>query len=116
MKINLFLTFLAIAMAALLGYLAYVVAGENPNNAVYGIGSSLCFAATLLPIIGANYRSSRIATNARVLASIFFIAFLISNAVFVNISVSLSYYIIMNGLLIIGYLATLYNITNIKNI
>lgn len=116
MRFNLFLTVSAIALAALLGYLAYVVAGENPDNTAYGIGSSLCFAITLLPTIGVSYQSSRIATNVRVLASIFFIAFFIINAVFVNTDIRISYYIIVSGIFIVSYLITVYNLINIKNI
>lgn len=116
MKINLFLTISAIALGVLLGYLMYLFAGENPDNIVCGVGSSLCLSLTLVPFMGASYQSSRIATNLRILSVVFFMVFLIINAVFINLTDKVPYYLIVNGIFIIIYLSVVYNLVNTKNI
>lgn len=57
MKANLFLTFISVMLAALLGYLAFNVANGEDNDVICGIGSCICFAVTLIPTMGLQYES-----------------------------------------------------------
>lgn len=116
MKINTFLTISAIALGALIGYLMYLFAGENPDNVVDGVVSALCLSLTLVPLMGARYQSPRIATNIRILSVVFFMVFLIINAVFINLNDKVPYYLIVNGIFVIIYLFVVYNLINTKNI
>ena len=52
MKANLFLSFISVMLAALLGYLAFNVANGEENDVICGIGSCICFAVTLIPTMG----------------------------------------------------------------
>lgn len=116
MKVNLFLSFIGIALASLIGYLAFNVAEGQDNDLICGIGSTICFVATLIPTLGLNYESSRLGTNIRVLSILFFVIFLISHFCFAAFGVRMPYYIICNGIIIIVYIAIVYKMSNIKSI
>lgn len=51
MRINTVLTIIAIAMAVLIGYLAFSIAEGEKNDIVCGIASTTCFTAVLVPIV-----------------------------------------------------------------
>ncbi len=116
MKLNLFLTFISVALASLVGYLIFHVTENQANNAIYGIVSTICFIATLLPTIGMQYEGNRLGTNIRVLSALFFIVFLISQFCFAGLGVKQPYYIIINGILLALYLAICYKMLCIKDI
>ena len=65
MKANLFLTFISVMLAALLGYLAFNVANGEDNDVICGIGSCICFAVTLIPTMGLQYESGKLSVNIR---------------------------------------------------
>lgn len=116
MKANAFMTLISVLLSALFGYLVYYIAEPDPNAVIALIGSSVCFACTLVPLMGLKYHSSRIGTNARVLATLFFFVLAISNICFSLIGVAMPLYAIINGIIVIIYLAILYKIQNIKSI
>lgn len=103
-------------LAALVGYLAYNVASGDENDMVCGIGSGICFAATLIPTMGLQYKSDRLGINIRVLSSIFFIIFAISHFCFAGFGVKMPYYIIVNGIILMIYLAILYKMQGVEDI
>lgn len=116
MKANLFLTFISVMLAALLGYLAFNVANGEENDVICGIGSCICFAANLIPVIGLQYESGRLSVNIRVFSAIFFVLFVISHFCFAGFGVKMPYYIIVNGIMLMIYLAIFYKIQGVKNI
>lgn len=116
MKVNIFLTLISIALAALVGYLAFNIAEGKENDTVCGIGSTVCFVSTLIPVMGLQYESGRLGVNIRVLSVLFFVGFLISHFCFAGFGVKMPYYIIINGILLIIYLAIFYKIQGIKDI
>lgn len=116
MKVNIFLTLISVMLAALVGYLAYIVASGDGNDAICGIGSGICFVATLIPTIGLQYKSGNLGVNIRLLSAIFFIIFVISNFCFAGFGVKMPYYIIVNGILLMIYLVVFYKLQGIKNI
>ena len=115
MKANLVLTFISVMLAALLGYLAFNVANGEDNNVICGIGSCICFAATLIPTMGLQYESGRLSVNIRVLSSIFFVLFAISHFCFAGFGVKIPFYFIVNGIMLMIYLAIFYKIQGVKN-
>lgn len=116
MKLNTFLSFISIALAGLIGYYAFNIAEGKENDIICGIGSAICFIATLLPAIGLQYKTTRLSINMRNLSSIFFIVFLISHFCFAVFGVNLPYYVIGNGILLVIYLALFYIMQRIKDI
>lgn len=103
-------------LAALMGYLAFSVASGDENAIACGIGSSLCFAATLLPAMGLEYESGRMGVNIRVFAAVFFIIFAIIHFCFAVFGVKMPYYIIFNGIVLLIYLAIFHKMQGVKNI
>ena len=116
MKANPFLTFISVMLAALLGYLAFNVANGEENDVICGISSGICFATTLIPIIGIQYESGKLSVNILVFSSIFFVLFVISHFCYAGFGVKMPYYIIVNGIMLMIYLAIFYKIQVIKDI
>lgn len=116
MKVNVFMTIIGVALAALLGYLSFSVANGDENDAVCGIGSSICFAATLIPTMGFQYNSGRLGVNIRTFSAIFFVIFAISHFFFAAFGVKMPYYIIFNGIMLLIYLAIFYKMQGEKNV
>lgn len=114
MKINIFLSFISVALASLVGYLAFNIAEGQDHDFVCGFGSAICFIVTLIPTIGLNYESNRLGTNIKVLSALFFVIFLISHFCFASFGIKMPYYIICNGIILVIYLAILYKMSNIK--
>lgn len=116
MKANIFLTLISIMLAMLLGYFAYNVASGDENDIVCGIGSSICFAATLIPTMGIQYESGRLGTNIRMFSALFFIVFAISHFSYAGFGVKMPYYIIVNGIMLMIYLAIFYKMQSVKDV
>ena len=116
MKANIFLTGISVMLAALIGYLAYNISEGQDNDVLCGVGSSICFMATLIPTIGLQYESGRLGVNVRVFSVIFFVIFLISHFCFAGFGVKMPYYIICNGILLVIYLAIFYKMQGVKDI
>ena len=116
MKVNIILTLISIILAALVGYLVFNVASGEENDLVCGIGSGICYAITLIPSIGLQYGSGRRGVNIRVFSIIFFIFLAISNFCFAGFGINMPYYIIVNGIILMIYLAIFYKIFGMHNI
>ena len=96
---------LALAAAMLLGYCVFSVADGNGDNNAYvaGIGSTICFAASFIPMIAMKHEHSGINMNLRVLSIVFAIILLISNFCYAIFGVAMPYYALVNGLIVIIY-------------
>lgn len=114
MKTNIFLTIISILLASLIGYLAFNIAEGKDNDILYGIGTFICLFATLMPTIGLQYEEGRLGANIKVVSSLFFIIFLISNLCFAGFGINMPLYIIVNGIMIITYFAILYKFLSIN--
>lgn len=102
--------------AFLVGYLAFNVSYGDENDVICGIGSSICFATTLIPTIGIQYGSRRQGVNIRMFSFIFFALFAISNFCFAGFGVKMPFYIIVNGIMLLIYLAIFYKMQGVKDI
>ncbi len=116
MKANIFLTLISIAISCLTGYTAFVIAAGQENDIICGIVTTICFVATLVPMIGIQYESERIAVNIRVLCTLFIISFIISNFSFALFGVKMPYYIMVNGLILLIFLAIFYKFQKLNNL
>jgi len=116
MKVNVFLTIVSVLLALTIGYLAYHIAIDDDNSVICGFGSSLCFIATLIPVIGLQYTSGRLGINVRVFSALFFVAFVISHFYFALCGVRMPYYFIANSIILLIYLSIFYRLINLKDI
>ncbi len=116
MKINVFLTAVAVIIAVLIGYYAFSIAEGNENAAICGVCSSLCFVGTLIPIIGLQYSDSRLGVNIRMCSALFCVVFLVSHFSFAALGVKMPYYIIVNGIMLLVFLAILYKMQGMNNV
>lgn len=116
MKVNVFLTVIAVLAGALMGYFAFYVAEGAPNDVLCGIFSSVCFVGTLVPAIGLSYSSERLGANTRILSVLFLIVFMVSHFCFAGCGVKMPYYLIVNGLLLLIYLALIYKMQGLKDV
>lgn len=114
MKVNIFLTVVAALLSALLGYWAFYIAQGAPQDMLCGIGSSICFLATLVPIMGLQYTDGRLGVNIRIFSLLFFILFIISNFCFAGYGIKMPLYLILNGVALLIYLAVLYKMMGTK--
>lgn len=115
-RVNLFLTILAILLSLLLGYWTYYVAKECDYDIECLIISTLCYMATLIPTMGFQYGSTRLGVNIRILCVVLFVLFLAINFSYAIAGISMPSYIIVNGVVLIIYLAVFYKMQNIKSI
>ena len=116
MKVNAFLTIIAVLLGALLGYFAYSVAEDKPNDMLCGIGSGLCFIVALIPAMGLQYESGRLGVNIRLLSVLFLAVFLVSHFCFAGLGVKIPSYLIVNGVLLLIFLAVFYKMKGLKNL
>lgn len=116
MKANIFLTVIAVLLSALLGYFAYYIAEGAANDMLCGIGSTLCFAAALIPAMGLQYENGRSGVNVRLMSVLFFVIFFIGQFSFAAHGVRMPYYLIVNGAFLLIYLAVLYKMSGVNDI
>lgn len=110
MKVNIFFICIGTLIALLLGYLAFYVAEDKENDVICGVCSALCFICTLIPILGISHKSTRISINLRVLSVVFFLLFVVSHFYFAVYGVRMPYYVIVNALILLVYMAIYYGI------
>lgn len=117
MKINPVLSIIAIAIAALLGYLAYSLCSKADNATAIGVTSGISFAITLLPMMGLKNENGRIQVNIKVLSTIFLLLFIVIAAVMCYMDVNkLNLYFIIVGIIALIYLGITYSISKIKDV
>lgn len=114
MKINVFLSIISLFVATLIAYLAFDLAKGNPNDVLCGILSGVCFLVTLLPVMGIKVEDLRLQINIRLLAVLFFVVFLISHFCFAVCGVKMPLYVVVNGLILLVFIAIFYKMQSIK--
>ena len=114
MRLKAFPFALSLALAGLLGYFIYYITKSADYDLLWGVGATICFAITAIPILGIQYESARQGLNLKILSGIFFITFVISHICFARLGADVAYYIIVNGCLMIAYLALFYKISSLQ--
>lgn len=107
---------MSVLLAGLCGYLAFSLAQGKENDFVCGIASTICFLGTLIPCMGLKHESASINANIRVLSGTFFFIFLVSHILFAIFGIRMPFYVIINGILLVVFMAFLYKLQSIKNI
>ena len=111
MKINIIPSIIALAIAALLAFGLYSWCRFADLNLLIAIFGGICFLCTLGTSLGISFEKSRKSTNIKLLSSLFFFVFLISNIVFCCLSsFSIPVYVIINGVILVIWLLLCYGI------
>ena len=113
MKIDIFKTVIALVASALIafGFFSFYH-GDNKNLLVIGCFFELLITGFLY--LGLHFEQKRTTTLVRIVSSIFFVVFLITNLVFSFINYSYETYIIVNGLMLLAYLLIIYILLKAK--
>lgn len=107
MKINFIQTAIASAIAFLIAYAFYSLQ-DNDNQLLLSLGSFTSITVALVLAIGIRFEQPRTTTNIRVVSGGFFTVALSSNIVFSFLAFSPPVYVIVNGILLLGYLLVIY--------
>lgn len=118
MKISYFYMALSVIAMAIVGYWTYYIAHSNndPNDVVVGIGTAICVIASLGPSIGFSLDDVRVNANMKVLCLVAFVLLTIVNFCYAGFGVSMPYYVIIVGLLLIAFVGILRKIIEVKDI
>lgn len=113
MKIDFVKTIIAIAVSMLIAYGFYSF--HHSENSQLLVATS--FIELLLSgffVLGLRFEQARTTANVRVVTSIFFIVFLMTNIVFSFFEFSKQTYIIINGLLMLSCILIVYSLLKTK--
>jgi hypothetical protein len=110
MKINWFLTFIALAIAALAAFGFYSANVDETYRALITIGAGLSLFITLGGILALSSPNGG-SLNIKVTSVLFFIALLIEHLVFGFTAIKLAPYVIITGILLLVYVLICYAIT-----
>lgn len=116
MKVNIFLSILALFISAFFGSFVYVIAKQPDYDVLCGICSGIVSFTTLIPFMGFRYESVRLGINIRLFCILFLLIFLSLNLYYAYTGVVMPYYTTFNGILLIIYLGIVYKLINIKDI
>lgn len=111
MNIKLIPLIIALAIASLCGYGFFAISGQISNRLLLTIGSGLSLGLTLIGTLALNVKGHGGTGNIRVVSLIFFVIFLLSNIIFSFVGVPQAPYIIVNGIILLVYLLSVYGIT-----
>lgn len=113
MKLDFIKTFISIGVSCLIAYGFYIF-NTDLNKDLLGIGSLILLITTLTLTIGVSFDLPRTTTLIRTVSIIFFAAALLSNFVFSLVDFAEATYIIVNGILFLIYVLTIYSIERAK--
>lgn len=114
MKFNKFLFLISILIAALAGYGLYSLNRGEQNVWLITIFGSICLAVTLIGIISVSTEGRAGSFNISALSTIFIILFIICNLVFSFTEIKTAPYVIINGILFLFYISSIYGIVKSK--
>ena len=111
MKFNAVTSLIALAIVALLAFGLYSWCRFAELNLLVAIFGGVACLLTLGTSLGISFEQPRKSTNIKVLSSLFFTIFLISNVVFCCLaSFSVPVYVIINGVLLLLWFLSCYGI------
>lgn len=114
MKINLFLTCLAIAFSALLAFMASLLTVNSDYNWLVFVIMFLSMTATMVPLMGVKHEDNTISTNLKVLSFIGVLAIIISQCLTNVIAMRQEYYVIISMVIVLIFLGVYYSISKVK--
>lgn len=103
---------------AIIGYWTYYIAHSNKdyNDIIVGIGTAISVIATLGAGISISHENSKVNTNMKVLCLVSFVLLMIVNFCYAGFGVSMPYYVIVIGLLLIVFIGIFKKIAEINEI
>lgn len=114
MKINLFLTCLAIALSALLAFMASLLTVNSNYDWLVFVIMFLSMSATMIPFMGIKHEDSTISANLKVLSLIGVIAIIISQCLTNVMAMRQEYYVIISMVIVLIFLGVYYSISKVK--
>lgn len=118
MKITYFNSILSFFATIIIGYWAFYIANSNndQNDVIVGLGTAISVLLTLGTGLGFSLEDSRVNVNMKILCLVAFVLLMIVNFCYAYFGVSIPYYIIVVGLLLIVFIGIFKKISNIKDI
>lgn len=113
MKIDYIKTIIALAISILIAYGFYSFYHLGNSQLLVMITFIELFISSLF-VLGLNFKLNRTTLNVRVVSSIFFFVFLITNLIFSLFDFSRQTYIIINGLIILIGVLIVYSLVKLK--
>lgn len=113
-NINVVPALLAFAASALIAYCFYTYADQEQTRLVVAIGGFLMVFGTLFGTMGFYAEPRRALTLVRIVSFISFVVLLISNIVFASCEFAIPVYIIVNGILAIIYVLSVYYLSRLE--
>lgn len=118
MKVSYFYLLLSLMAMAIIGYLAFYIANSNhdEHDIVVGIGTAISVLLTLGAGMGLSHENSKMNVNMKVMCFLSFVLLMAVNFCFAVFGVSMPYYVIVVGLLLIAVAGLLKKMTDIKEV
>lgn len=114
MKLKTIPSILAFGLGLLLGFGVYTVAGSDPNAALGFAGSAISFFVALLLTMGISYDDGKLGVSLQILGGIALMVMLISHFAFAIFGISQNAYIIVNGVILLLFLAIFYGVYKVR--
>lgn len=114
MKVKVVPTIIALGISALLAYALYEICHTEGKELLLAIGGGMCLFLTLATCLGVRFKPSRTSANVAVIGAVFFVAVVISNAIFAYSHFATHTYIIVNGILMLLFLLIAYLVAKEK--
>ena len=118
MKVSYFYLLLSFIAMAIIGYWAFYIANSNNdhNDVIVGIGTAISVMLTLGSGLGFSLEDSRLNVNMKVLSIVAFIVLVVVNFCYAGLGVSMPYYVIVVGLLLIIFIGLFKKLTDIREV
>lgn len=104
MKVKVVPTIIALGISALLAYALYNICHTEGKEMLLAIGGGICLFLPLATCFGVRFEPSRTSANVAVIGAVFFVAMVISNALFAYSNFATHTYVIVNGILLLMFL------------
>lgn len=114
MNINLFLTCLAIALSALLAFMASLLTVNSDYNWLVFVTIFVSMSTTMVPLMGIKHEDGTVSVNLKVLSFVGVLVILISQCITNLIAMRQEYYVIISMVIVLIFLGVYYSISKVK--
>lgn len=114
MKIKVIPTIIAAAISALIAYGLFSFCKTPGLESLLAIGGFISLFLTLATCLGVRFDQSRTSANIAVIGGVFFFILLVSHLFFTLTLFNKQIYLIINGIILLLFLLTLYGIAKAK--